>query len=234
MTGLTLSGVHAYYGKSHILHGIDLTLDPGEVVALLGRNGAGKTTTIRTIAGLLPTAEGQITFDGRAITNLRADTIARSGLITVPETRDIFATLTVRDNLMLAARRTSAGAGAMERVLDTFPIIRPLLKRLGGHLSGGEQQMVAIARALLAEPKVVMLDEPSQGLAPVMVDLVTDVLTTLKKENMSMLLVEQKLDVAMALCDRIYVLDTGRIAHTCSRSELADAPQLAQRHLGIG
>lgn len=232
MSSLTLSDIHAFYGKSHILHGVNLTLNPGEVVALLGRNGAGKTTTIRTAAGLLPAAQGKITLDGRDITNQRADAIARSGLVTVPETRDIFSTLTVRDNLMLAARRTKGKS--IDRVLDIFPIIRPLLGRIGGHLSGGEQQMVAIARALLAEPQVVMLDEPSQGLAPVMVDRVTEVLTTLKREQMSMLLVEQKLDVAMALCDRIYVLDTGRIAHTCTRNELADNPQIAQRYLGIG
>ena len=232
MSSLTLADVHAFYGKSHILHGIDLTLNPGEVVALLGRNGAGKTTTIRTAAGLLAAAQGTVTLDGQDITNQRADLIARSGLVTVPETRDIFSTLTVRDNLMLAARRTKSRS--IDRVLDTFPIIRPLLDRMGGHLSGGEQQMVAIARALLAEPKVVMLDEPSQGLAPVMVDRVTEVLATLKREKMSMLLVEQKLDVAMALCDRIYVLDTGHIAHTCTRDELADNPQIAQRYLGIG
>lgn len=232
MKMLKLQGIDAFYGKSHILHGVELELFAGEVVALLGRNGAGKTTTIRTISGLLPPAGGQIEFDGRDITGKRPDAIARAGIATVPESRDIFSTLTVQENLELAARRSRQWT--VERVLDTFPIIRPLVKRLGGRLSGGEQQMVAIARALLSEPKLIMLDEPSQGLAPVMVQRVSEVLSALKSQKMSLLLVEQKLDVALALADRIYVLDTGRIVHACSRDDLAGDPASVQRYLGVG
>ena len=232
MKMLTLEDVHAFYGKSHILHGVGFDLFPGEVVALLGRNGAGKTTTIRTISGLLPPAEGRIEFDGRDITGDRPDVIARAGIATVPESRDIFSTLTVQENLALAARR--AREWTVERVLETFPILQPLMKRLGGRWSGGEQQMVAIARALLTEPKLIMLDEPSQGLAPVMVQRVTEVLSTLKEQKISMLLVEQKLDVAIALADRIYVLDTGRVVHSCSRDDLAGDPASVQRYLGVG
>ncbi|HET7410490.1 MAG TPA: ABC transporter ATP-binding protein [Paracoccaceae bacterium] len=232
MSILSLAGVHAFYGKSHILHGIDLDLTEGEVVALLGRNGAGKTTTIRTISGLLPPAEGSIRFEGRDIAGRRPDAIARAGIATVPESRDIFSTLTVRENLSLATRR--AKEWSIERVLDTFPIIAPLMNRLGGQLSGGEQQMVAIARALLLEPRIIMLDEPSQGLAPVMVDRVVEVLNELKRTRISMLLVEQKLDIAVALADRIYVLDTGRIAHASGVAELRENPEIAERYLGVG
>jgi branched-chain amino acid transport system ATP-binding protein len=229
---LNVVDVDAFYGKSHILRDVSLEIAQGEAVALLGRNGAGKTTTIRTINGLLPVRKGAITFGGRDLTSLRPDSIARIGIATVPETRDVFSTLTVEENLLLAARR--AKRWGLGRVLETFPIIKPLLNRLGGRLSGGEQQLVAIARALLLEPKLIMLDEPSQGLAPVMVDRVVEVMTTLKKEQISMLLVEQKLDVALALADRIYVMDTGRIAAHRHRDELAADPHSVQRHLGVG
>ena len=232
MTSLLATGVHAFYGKSHILHGIDFTIEQGEVVALLGRNGAGKTTTIRTVSGLLPCQQGAISFDSLDITAMRPDAIARAGIATVPETRDIFSTLTVEENLELAARGSSTWS--VNRIVETFPIIQPLLRRLGGRLSGGEQQMVAIARGMLLEPKLMMLDEPSQGLAPVMVDRVVEVLTRLKAERISMLLVEQKLDVALALADRIYVLDTGRIVKHCQRDELEADPKSVQRYLGVG
>jgi branched-chain amino acid transport system ATP-binding protein len=232
MSLLSLAQVHAYYDLSHILHGIDLELGAGEVVALLGRNGAGKTTTIRSINGLLPPADGVIRFNDVDITTWRADAIARAGIATVPEGREIFSTLTVTENLALAARR--AGDWTVDRVVDTFPIIKPLMSRLGGRLSGGEQQIVAIARALLLEPKLIMLDEPSQGLAPVMVDQVVDVLLALKAERISMLLVEQKLDIALELSDRIYVLDIGRVVKECKRDELEADPEIAQRHLGVG
>ena len=163
---------------------------------------------------------------------MRPDAIARAGIATVPETRDIFSTLTVEENLELAARGSSTWS--VNRIVETFPIIQPLLRRLGGRLSGGEQQMVAIARGMLLEPKLMMLDEPSQGLAPVMVDRVVEVLTRLKAERISMLLVEQKLDVALALADRIYVLDTGRIVKHCQRDELEADPKSVQRYLGVG
>lgn len=173
MSGLVVDAIDARYGKSRILHQVSLEIRRGSVATLLGRNGAGKTTTIRAISGLLTPTAGRIRLDGDVISGLRADQVTRRGVACVTEGRDIFTHLTVRENLLIARRRD--GARAVERVIDDFPLIGRLLDRMGGALSGGEQQLVAIGRALLLEPKVLLLDEPSQGLAPVMVDRVIEV-----------------------------------------------------------
>lgn len=231
MTGLVISNVNAAYGKSHILHDVSLSIGAGQVVTLLGRNGAGKTTTIRTIAGLLTATSGSIELDGKDITRLRPDQIVRRGIACVTEGRGIFTHLSARENLALAERK---GRGwTLERVLDEFPLVTRLLPRPGGALSGGEQQILAIARALMLDPAVLLLDEPSQGLAPVMVDRVLEVLSRLRATGLSMLIVEQKLDIALEIAEYAYVLDNGRVALEAPSAELSADPATVNKYLGV-
>jgi len=232
MSGLIVSKIDSSYGQSHILHEVSLRIPRGGVVTLLGRNGAGKTTTIRSICGLLMPTSGRIELDGIDITSLRADQTARHGIASVTEDRGVFTHLSVRENLGIVRRRNSAWS--LERVLDDFPLIRPLLDRPGGALSGGEQQLVAIARALMLDPKVLLLDEPSQGLAPVMVDRVLEVLSGLKSTGLAMLIVEQKLDVALELAEHAYVLDHGRVVYEAPAHELASDTKAIHKYLGVG
>lgn len=232
MSGLVVSNIDSSYGQSHILHGVSLRIPPGGVVTLLGRNGAGKTTTIRSICGLLTPTSGRIELDGTNITSWRADQIARRGIACVTEDRGVFTHLSVRENLAIVKRRKSAWS--LERVLDDFPLIRPLLDRPGGALSGGEQQIVAVARALMLGPKVLLLDEPSQGLAPVMVDRVLEVLSGLKSTGLAMLVVEQKLDVALELAEHAYVLEHGRLVYEAPAHELASDTDAIHKYLGVG
>lgn len=232
MNGLQLDRVDASYGKSRILHGVSLAIRQGTVVTLLGRNGAGKTTTMRSICGLLLPTAGSISLDGQRLSGLRADQITRRGVACVTEERDIFSHLTVRENLRIACRRDPGRA--VERVVDTFPLLARLLDRQGGALSGGEQQLVAIGRALLLEPKILLLDEPSQGLAPVMVDRVVDVLTALRQAGLTMLIVEQKIDVALELAHQVFVIDSGRIVHQSAAADFAQNTEIIHRHLGVG
>ncbi len=199
MTGLVIRNVNAAYGKSHILHDVSLSIGKGQVVTLLGRNGAGKTTTIRTIAGLLTATSGRIELNGTDITRLRPDQIVKRGIACVTEGRGIFTHLSAQENLALAERKGQSWT--MERVLDEFPLVTRLLPRPGGALSGGEQQILAVARALMLDPAVLLLDEPSQGLAPVMVDRVLEVLSRLRATGLSMLIVEQKLDIALEIAE---------------------------------
>ncbi|MGB3832700.1 MAG: ABC transporter ATP-binding protein [Mesorhizobium sp.] len=231
MTGLVLQGVNASYGKSHILHDVSMVIGKGKVVTLLGRNGAGKTTTIRTIAGLLKPTSGTIEFDGRDLTRLRPDQIVRRGIACVTEGRGIFTHLSARENLELAEHK--GRNWTLERVLDEFPIVKPLLPRPGGALSGGEQQILAIARALMLDPVVLLLDEPSQGLAPVMVDRVLEVLSRLRTTGLSMLIVEQKLDIALEVAEYAYVLENGRVALHASSRELSSDPAIVNKYLGV-
>ncbi len=231
MTGLVISNVNAAYGKSHILHDVSLSIGAGQVVTLLGRNGAGKTTTIRTIAGLLTATSGSIELDGKDITRLRPDQIVRRGIACVTEGRGIFTHLSARENLALAERK---GRGwTLERVLDEFPLVTRLLPRPGGALSGGEQQILAIARALMLDPAVLLLDEPSQGLAPVMVDRVLEVLSRLRATGLSMLIVEQKLDIALEIAEYAYVLENGRVALEAPSAELSADPATVNKYLGV-
>lgn len=232
MVGIRVEAIDALYGKSHVLHEVSLEIAAGGVVTLLGRNGAGKTTVIKSITGVLAPARGRILLDGDDITGLRPDQITRRGVACVPEERNIFTHLSVDQNLRIAERRASPWTA--ERVVETFPLIKPLLRRMGGHLSGGEQQLVAIARALLLGPKVLLLDEPSQGLAPVMAERVLELLSTLKDEGLSMLLVEQKLDIALELAQYAYILDNGRMVHSGPSADLEIDSDIVHRYLGVG
>jgi branched-chain amino acid transport system ATP-binding protein len=229
---LKLTDVDAYYGLHHILHGVCMTLQPGEMLALLGRNGAGKTTTLRTIMGLVDRRTGTIEYDGSSLLDKRPHEINRMGIAYVPEYRGIFSALTAEDNLRIAALRP--GKWRMEDVFELFPALRELRGRRGGHLSGGEQQMLAIGRALLSSPSYLLLDEPSQGLAPVIVDIVIDTLHKLRREKIGILLVEQNADLAIELADRICIIDQGSIAFDGTAAELKQQPTILSSYLSIG
>ena len=234
MTGapiLSVTGLHGWYAKSHILQGIDLTVGNGELLALLGRNGVGKTTTMRAISGTLSRTEGDVRLAGLPILGQPAHVIARRGLSLVPEHRGIFGTLTVEENLSLAARRDSPWS--VERILSMFPSLANRRRTYGGKLSGGEQQMLAIGRALVTGPKLLFLDEPTEGLAPVIVDRLVEILRELKVAGLSMLLVEQSLAVCIAVADRFAILDGGRIVWEGDGSALTSAEDVRARHLTL-
>jgi branched-chain amino acid transport system ATP-binding protein len=233
---LDLSEVHAFYGDSHVLHGVSLALAPGEALSLLGRNGAGKSTVLKTIMGILPLRAGRISFAGRAIAGAPPHRIARAGLAYVPETRAIFRSLSVLENLTLAARdggTTEERRWTLERVFALFPSLYERRQTGGAKLSGGEQQMLAIARALLTNPRLLLLDEPTEGLAPIVIDAVERVLTELKSTGLSILLVEQNLPLALAFADRVAVLGKGRVRWTGAAADLAAAEDVQHRWLGL-
>jgi branched-chain amino acid transport system ATP-binding protein len=231
---LVLDGVHAHYGRSHVLHGISLALRRGRVLALLGRNGAGKTTTMLSIAGLLKPSAGRIAFDGDAIDALTPEAIARRGVRLVPQGRRVFASLSVNENLTVAAqRKRGPREWTTERVYELFPLLKPRVRQRAGTLSGGEQQMLAIGRALMGNPEVLLLDEPSEGLAPMVVHEVARGIAQLKEEGLSILLVEQNFKLAMRLADDVVVLNTGAVAMQGTAQQVADDPESATRHLGV-
>ena len=229
---LEIRGIDTYYGLGHILHGLSLGVGEGEVVALLGRNGAGKTTTLRSITGLTPPKSGQITYKGDNIAGLAAHRISQLGIALVPETRGIFSYLTARENLAIARR--PASRWSMENMIERFPKLRDLLDRQGRLLSGGEQQMLAIARALLTGPDLLLLDEPSQGLAPLVVETVMETVRELKHEHVSMLLVEQNAEMALGLADRVYVIDHGTIVFEGTPDALRADERITTTYLGVG
>ena len=229
---LDIRAIDTFYGLGHILHGLSLRVDEGEVVALLGRNGAGKTTTLRSITGLTPPRTGEIIYKGAGIAGMPAHKISRLGIALVPETRGIFSYLTARENLDIARRQGSRWP--MEKMLERFPKLREVLDRRGRFLSGGEQQMLAIARALLTGPDLLLLDEPSQGLAPLVVETVMGTIRELKRERVSMLLVEQNAELALRLADRVYVIDHGTIVFEGTPDALRADPQIATTYLGVG
>jgi branched-chain amino acid transport system ATP-binding protein len=229
---LEVRGIEAYYGLGLILHGLTLSVAEGEVVALLGRNGAGKTTTLRCITGLTPARAGEIRYKGRDIVRTEAHRISQMGIALVPETRGIFSYLTARENLAIARRPGSRWQ--VETVLERFPTLRELLDRKGRLLSGGEQQMLAIARALLTGPDLLLLDEPSQGLAPLVVDTVMRTIRELKNERVSMLLVEQNAEMALQLADRVYVIDHGTVVFEGTPARLRADRQVMTTYLGVG
>ena len=229
---IELSKINTYYGLGHILHDLSLTVGESEVVALLGRNGAGKTTTMRSIAGLTPPRSGAIRYKGRDIAGLEAHRVSRLGIALVPETRDIFSYLTAGENLSIARRRESRWQ--MDNVLERFPSLKQRLSNKGRELSGGEQQMLAIARALLTGPDLLLLDEPSQGLAPLVVDAVMNTIRDLKKERVSMLLVEQNAEMALQLADRVYVIDHGTVVFEGTPAALRADRQVTTTYLGVG
>ncbi|MEP4077527.1 urea ABC transporter ATP-binding subunit UrtE [Haloferula sp.] len=233
---LSLDSVEADIAGSRILRGVTLDVKPGEVVALMGRNGVGKTTTLRTIVGILPNRNGSITYQGKRIDKVATDVRARSGIANVPQGRDIFPHLTVGENLQagLTVKRRTKGAAreALERVYSLFPVLAEMTKRKGGVLSGGQQQQLAIGRALLTDPKLLILDEPTEGIQPSIIDHIGDTLKMLKKEGtLAMLLVEQYVDFCRDTADRFYAMDRGTVAASGSIGELTD--ELVKEHLEV-
>ncbi|HEY8655911.1 MAG TPA: ABC transporter ATP-binding protein [Candidatus Limnocylindria bacterium] len=232
MSALTVAGLHAYHGPSHVLQGVDLEVGGGEAVALVGRNGAGKTTTIAAITGLLRARAGSVMVRGTELRGAPAHRIARAGVALVPQGRRIFADLSVRENLLLAARPIPDGWDE-RRVLELFPALSRRLANRGDELSGGEQQMLAIGRALLRNPDVLLLDEPSEGLAPKLVEQVGDALLALRSTGLALLLVEQNLALATRVGERLYVMNKGRIVWQGTPLELAAQPDIEGRYLGV-
>ena len=229
---IELERINTFYGLGHILHDLSLSVAEAEVVALLGRNGAGKTTTLRSITGLTPPRTGEIRYKGRNIAGMDAHAVSRLGIALVPETRDIFSFLTARENLAIAQRKSSRWQ--IETVLERFPGLKTRLANKGRELSGGEQQMLAIARALLTGPDLLLLDEPSQGLAPLVVNAVMNTIEELKKERVSMLLVEQNAEMALRLADRVYVIDHGTVVFEGTPAALRADRQVTTTYLGVG
>jgi branched-chain amino acid transport system ATP-binding protein len=230
-----LSGINALYGDSHVLHDVSFALDAGRVLALLGRNGAGKTTCMSTIIGFLPPRNGEIRLFGEPITRLQPEMISRRGVGFVPQGRRIFSTLTVRENLIVA-RRSRTGAAkswTLERVCELFPRLEERLGQAAGSLSGGEQQMLAIARALMGNPRLLLMDEPSEGLAPLIVAEVKRTLVRLKEEGQSIVLVEQNATLALDIADDVAMLNTGRVAFVGRVDEVRNNETLLTQHLGV-
>ena len=229
---LEVKDIHTYYGKSYVLQGVSLSVPEGLVVAVMGRNGMGKTTLIRSIMGLSPASRGQITFKGIDITHLPTYKIVRSGIALAPQGRFIFPSLTVRENLQVAAKPQSGGWD-MDKVLALFPPLRERLEHRGNELSGGEQQMLASSRALVSNPSLLLLDEPSEGVAPVLVHEFTQVLQKLKDTGLSILLVEPNLSVVRKLADYVYVMSKGTIVYHSTAEQLCQDKQCQSQYLGI-
>jgi branched-chain amino acid transport system ATP-binding protein len=229
---LEVKNIDTYYGLGHILHDLSLQVDDGEVVALLGRNGAGKTTTLRSVTGLTPPKKGEILYKGSNISGFDPHLVSQKGIAMVPETRDIFSYLTVKENLAIAERRASRWQ--MDTVLERFPGLKERLGHKGRELSGGEQEMLAIARALMTGPDLLLLDEPSQGLAPLVVTAVMDTIRELKRQHVSMLLVEQNAEMALQLADRVYVIDHGTVVFEGTPAQLRADAQVTATYLGVG
>jgi branched-chain amino acid transport system ATP-binding protein len=230
---LEIDNINAYYGDSHILHGISLSVGEGEIVCLLGRNGAGKTTTILTVMGYLQPRPGRIRYRDRDISGLPPYAIARLGFGFVPQERGIFPSLSVRENLTVFARAGDKGFWTLQRIFDLFPVLRARERNLGFQLSGGEQQMLSIARALMLNPALLLLDEPSEGLAPMIVQQIIEVLARLKREGLAILLVEQSLRTAFAVGDRHHILNKGEICFSGSAAELENNEFVLRNYLSV-
>jgi branched-chain amino acid transport system ATP-binding protein len=232
-----LEDVHAYYGKSHILHGVSLEIGPGEVVGLLGRNGVGKSTTLKTIVGLVHPSQGRILFEGQPISHLPAHRLARLGIGYVPEERRIFPLLTVTENLRTGLDRRGMTKTGKRRLLDrvyaSFPVLAERRSQAGGTLSGGEQQMLAIARAMMLEPKIVLLDEPTEGLMPRMVGQIRDIIFALRRDSVAVLLVEQNVPLTLDTSGRIYILEKGVVRHHAPASRLRVDDAVIHQYLGV-
>jgi branched-chain amino acid transport system ATP-binding protein len=229
---LEVDGLHARYGLSHVLFDVSLRVERGEVVCLLGRNGAGKSTTLKSIIGVVPPAAGRVRFKGEDVTGRPPFQLARLGLGYVPDDRRIFADLTVAENLDIAARPAAGGEGwTLDRVFDLFPVLREKLRHKGGHLSGGEQKMLALARALVGNPELLLLDEPLEGLAPLLVRALAGQILRLKAAGLTVLLAEQNVGAALGVADRAYVIDDGRIRYHGTVAELRAADEVRRRYL---
>ena len=231
---LRIDDLHVYYGEIHALKGVAVEIQRGEIVALLGNNGAGKTTTLKAISGLLRPRRGAITLEGQPLTGVPAHQVVLRGIAQAPEGRRIFNRLTVRENLMLGAypRRDSGIAADLERAFDLFPRLKERVDQVAGTLSGGEQQMLAIGRALMARPRLLLLDEPSMGLAPVLVEQIFQTILDINGQGTTILLVEQNAAMALSIAHRGYVLETGTIVLSGPAAELAENPEVRRAYLG--
>jgi branched-chain amino acid transport system ATP-binding protein len=240
---LSVRGVHTYYGDSYVLHGLSLELQLGRIICILGRNGMGKTTLIRTVGGLTPPRRGEVIFEGRAFHKEPPDAIAQAGVAIVPQGRRIFKSLSVRENLALPTS-SLAGPGrarqvagrkhwTMNEVLREFPQLQERLSSAGGSLSGGEQQMLAVGRALMANPKLILMDEPSEGLSPKLVQRVEEIMRRLREDGLSILLVEQNLQLALSVADSIYVISSGSFVFHGTPAELSARKDILDSHLGV-
>jgi len=229
--------VHTYYGKSHILHGVSLEVAPGEVVGLLGRNGVGKSTTLKTIMGLVQPSHGTVLLDGNAISGLPPYRLARLGIGYVPEDRRIFRLLTVMENLRVGFDREGVNEEKRKALLDKaftyFPRLAERRNQAGGTLSGGEQQMLAIARAMMLEPKIILLDEPTEGLMPRMVSQIREIVEVLHKEGVAILLVEQNVPLTLEVSQRVYIMEKGTVRHHCPASEIKVDDPVIKQYLGV-
>ncbi|AVS86488.1 ABC transporter ATP-binding protein [Paracidovorax avenae] len=233
MTGiLQIEGLHAHYGKSHVLQGVDLHVDDGELVTLLGRNGAGKTTTLKSICGVVQPSAGRVRFRGEEVQGLPAHRIAQRGVCLVPEHRGIFRLLTVEENLLLGQRKQSPWQ--LPDIYRIFPRLKERRTNGGGQLSGGEQQMLAIGRALMNAPRLLMLDEPVEGLAPVIVEEIVAQLQAIKTAGVAILLVEQNLEVCTQLADRHYIIEQGAVVHEARNDDFLADEATKDRYLGVG
>ena len=234
---LILRDVHTYYGKSHILHGVSLEVGPGEVVGLLGRNGVGKSTTLKTVAGLVRPASGSVTFEGKEVAGLAAYRLAHMGIAWVPEDRRVFRLLSVLENLRTGLDRpgvTEARKGELlEKVYRYFPVLGERRRQAAGTLSGGEQQMLAIARAMMLEPRIILLDEPTEGLMPRMVGLIRDIIARLHDEGVAILLVEQNVPLTLEATSRCYIMEKGMVQHHAPSAVLKTDHAVIHQYLGI-
>ena len=232
---LEIEDLHTYYGVSHVLQGVSLAVGPGEVIGILGRNGMGKTTLIRSIIGFTPSRRGRVRFKGDDITRWPAFRAVQHGMGLVPQGRRVFPSLTVKENLDVARREASVTQTPwnLERVYAMFPRLRERARNRANKLSGGEQQMLAIGRALMTNPELLLMDEPTEGLAPLLVREVGRALGELKRQGLSILLVEQNLPLALSVADRILILSRGQIVHTCSPADLAADDAVKSRYLGV-
>jgi len=234
---LTLEDVHTYYGKSHVLHGVSIEIGPGEVVGLLGRNGVGKSTTLKTIMGLVHPAAGCVRFEGRDIAGLAPHRLAHAGIAYVPEDRRIFRLLTVLENLRTGLDRpgvtTQRRQALLDKVYTNFPVLRERRHQAGGTLSGGEQQMLAIARAMMLEPKIILLDEPTEGLMPRMVSQIREIIEVLHRDGVAILLVEQNVPLTLAATNRVYIMEKGVIRHHAPAAALRADHTVIHQYLGV-
>lgn len=232
---LSVQGIDAHYGLAHILAGVELTVQRGEVVVLLGRNGAGKSTTLKSIIGLVRPSAGKITFEGQEIAGRSPSTIARAGLGYVPEERRIFTELSVRENLEVGRQKPRPGVPhwTPEKLYALFPNLAEMKDRPGGRMSGGEQQMLTIARTLMGNPRLILLDEPSEGLSPLIVEQMADAISALKRDGMTVLLSEQSLHFAARVADRAYIIEKGRIRHEAGMTALLADDDVRQRYLAV-
>jgi branched-chain amino acid transport system ATP-binding protein len=234
---IVVEDVHTFYGKSHVLHGVSLTVGQGEVVGLLGRNGVGKSTTLKTIMGLVQASHGKVLLQGQPITSMPTHKLARLGIGYVPEDRRIFRLLTVMENLRTGLDRAGVSEekkrALLEKVFSYFPVLAERRNQAGGTLSGGEQQMLAIARAMTLEPKIILLDEPTEGLMPRMVSQIGSIIDVLHKENVAILLVEQNVPLTLAASQRVYFMEKGQVRHHCASTDIGVNDPLIKQYLGV-